>query len=152
MGIIIDENTQAIVQGIKGIQGSLHSRLMPEYGTKNVAGVTPGKGGADVHGVPVYDTVKEAQEKHSPNASIIFVPAPFAANAALEAIDSGIQTIVIVTEHLPIRDSVELVARAQRSNATIIGPNTPWNNHARTMQAGNNARARLHAWQRRHGV
>ena len=125
MGIIIGENTRAIVQGITGNQGSLHTRLMLEYGTKIVAGVTPGKGGTTVHGVPVYDTVEEAREKYSPNASIIFVPAPFAADAALEAIDSGIQTVVMITEHVPIRDSVELVARARQSNATIIGPNTP---------------------------
>jgi succinyl-CoA synthetase alpha subunit len=125
MGIIIDENTRAIVQGITGTQGSLHTHLMQEYGTKIVAGVTPGKGGANVHGVPVYDTVKEAQEKHAANASIIFVAAPFASDAALEAIDNGIQIIVIITEHIPIRDSVELIAHARHTNATIIGPNTP---------------------------
>ena len=125
MGIVIDENTRAIVQGITGTQGSLHTYLMLEYGTKIVAGVTPGKGGANVHGVPVYGTVKEAQEKHAPNASIIFVPAPFAVDAVIEAIDNGIQTIVIITEHIPIRDSIELVAYARQANATIIGPNTP---------------------------
>lgn len=125
IGMIVDENTQVIVQGITGNQGSLHTRLMLKYGTNIVAGVTPGKGGATVHGVPVYDTVEEAQEKHSPNASIIFVPALFAADAALEAIDSGIRTVVIITEHIPIRDTVELIARARQANATIIGPNTP---------------------------
>lgn len=125
MGIIVDENTRAIVQGITGTQGSLHTRLMLEYGTKIVAGVTPGKGGEAIHGVPVYDTVEEARENHSPNASIIFVPAPFAADAALEAIDSGIQTVVMITEHVPIKDSVELIAHARQANATIIGPNTP---------------------------
>ncbi len=125
MGIIVDENTRAIVQGITGTQGSLHTRLMLEYGTKIVAGVTPGKGGEAIHGVPVYDTVEEARENHSPNASIIFVPAPFAADAALEAIDSGIQTVVMITEHVPIKDSVALIAHARQANATIIGPNTP---------------------------
>jgi succinyl-CoA synthetase alpha subunit len=125
MGIIIDDNTRAIVQGTIGAQGSLHTRLMLEYGTKIVAGVTPGKGSANVSGIPVYDTIKEAQEKHDVNASIIFVPAPFAADAALEAIDRRIQTIVMITEHVPIRNSVELVARAHQSNITIIGPNTP---------------------------
>jgi succinyl-CoA synthetase alpha subunit len=125
MGIIIDGNTRAIVQGITGTQGSLHTRLMLKYGTKIVAGVTPGKGGAEEQGVPVYDTVKEAREKHSPNASIIFVPAPFATEAALEAIDSGIKTIVMITEHVPIKDSTELIARARQANLTIIGPNTP---------------------------
>jgi succinyl-CoA synthetase alpha subunit len=123
--MIVDENTQVIVQGITVRQGSLHTRLMLEYGTNIVAGVTPGKGGATVHGIPVYDTVKKTQEKHSANASIIFVPAPFAAEAALEAIDCGIRTVVIITEHVPIRDAVELSARACQANATIIGPNTP---------------------------
>jgi succinyl-CoA synthetase alpha subunit len=123
--MIVDENTRAIVQGITGTQGSLHTRLMQEYGTNIVAGVTPGKGGAEVHGVPVYDTVEEARENNSPNASIIFVPAPFAAGATFEAIDSGIRTIVIITEHIPIKDSVELIARARQANASIIGPNTP---------------------------
>jgi succinyl-CoA synthetase alpha subunit len=125
MGIIIGRNTRVIVQGITGTQGSLHTRLMLEYGTKIVAGVTPGKGGAKVQGIPIYDTVKEAQEKHTPNASIIFVPAPFAAEAALEAIESGIQTIVMITEHVPTRDSVCLIAGARQTNAKIIGPNTP---------------------------
>jgi succinyl-CoA synthetase alpha subunit len=125
MGIIIDGNTRAIVQGITGTQGRIHTKLMLEYGTKIVAGVTPGKGGAEVHGVPVYDSVEEAQEKHSPTASIIFVPAPFAADAAFEAIDGGIQTIVMITEHVPIKDSIELIAYAHQANATIIGPNTP---------------------------
>ena len=125
MGIIVDESTRAIVQGITGTQGSLHTRLMLDYGTRIVAGVTPSKGGKEVHGVPVYDTVEEAREKHSPNASIIFVPAPSAAEAALEAIASGIRTIVMITEHVPIKDSIELIAHAHKANATIIGPNTP---------------------------
>ncbi len=125
MRMIVDENTRVIVQGITGTQGSLNTRLMMEYGTNIVAGVTPGKGGTEVHGVPVYDTVEEAREKHSPNASIIFVPAPFAADAALEAIDGGIRTVVIITEHVPIQDAVELTAHARQANATIIGPNTP---------------------------
>jgi succinyl-CoA synthetase alpha subunit len=125
MGIIVDENTRAIVQGITGTQGRIHTKLMLDYGTKIVAGVTPGKGGAEVHGVPVYDSVEEARANHSPNASIIFVPAPFAAAAAREAIDSGIKTVVMITEHVPIKDSAELIAHASQANATIIGPNTP---------------------------
>jgi succinyl-CoA synthetase alpha subunit len=125
MGIIIDENTRAIVQGITGTQGRIHAKLMLEHGTNIVAGVTPGKGAAKVHNIPVYDTVKEAHETHSATASIIFVPAPFATEAALEAIDSGIKTVVIITEHIPIKDSIELIAFASQANATIIGPNTP---------------------------
>ncbi len=125
MGIIIDKNTRAIVQGITGAQGSFHTRLMLEYGTKIVAGTTPGKGGSEIHGIPVYDTVEEAQEKHSANASIIFVPAPFAADATLEALENGIETVVIITEHIPIRDAINIMARAKEAKATIIGPNTP---------------------------
>ena len=125
MGIIIDKNTRAIVQGITGTQGSFHTKLMMQYGTKIVAGVTPGKGKTQIHGVPVYDTVEEAIEKHSANASIIFVPAPFAADATLEALENGIKTIVIITEHIPIKDAVNVMARAKQVNATIIGPNTP---------------------------
>jgi succinyl-CoA synthetase alpha subunit len=125
MGIIIDRNTSAIVQGITGAQGSFHTKLMLDYGTKIVAGVTPGKGGAQIHSVPVYDTVEEALEKHPANASIIFVPAPFAADAALEALENGIKTVVIITEHIPIKDAINVMAYAKQVKATIIGPNTP---------------------------
>jgi len=125
MGIIVDKNTKAIVQGITGTQGSFHTKLMLEYGTKIVAGVTPGKGGTTVHGVPVYDTVEEALERHPANASIIFVPAPFAADAALEALENGIKTVVIITEHIPIKDAINVMAYAQQVGATVIGPNTP---------------------------
>jgi succinyl-CoA synthetase alpha subunit len=125
LGIIIDKNTRAIVWGITGTQGSFHTRLMLEYGTKIVAGVTPGKGGGEVEGVTVYDTGEEAQEKHHANASIIFVPAPFAADAALEALKNGVKTVVIITEHIPIKDAINVMAFAKQVNATIIGPNTP---------------------------
>jgi succinyl-CoA synthetase alpha subunit len=125
MGIIVDKNTRVIVQGITGTQGSFHTKLMLDYGTKIVAGVTPGKGGTQIHSVPVYDIVEEALEKHPANASIIFVPAPFAADAALEALENGIKTIVIITEHIPIKDAVNVMAYAKQVKATIIGPNTP---------------------------
>ncbi|MEM1552261.1 MAG: succinate--CoA ligase subunit alpha [Candidatus Bathyarchaeia archaeon] len=125
MGIIVGKNTRAIVQGITGAQGSFHTKLMLEYGTQIVAGVTPGKGGTKVHEVPVYDTVEEALEHHQANASIIFVPAPFAADAALEALENGIKTVVIITEHIPIKDAINVMAYAEQVNATIIGPNTP---------------------------
>ncbi|MEM3874512.1 MAG: succinate--CoA ligase subunit alpha [Candidatus Bathyarchaeia archaeon] len=125
MAIIVDKNTRAIVQGITGAQGSFHTKLMLEYGTQIVAGVTPGKGGTKVHNVPVYDTVEEALEHHQANASIIFVPAPFAADAALEALENGIKTVVIITEHIPIKDAINVMAYAKQVNATIIGPNTP---------------------------
>ena len=125
MGIIIDKNTKVIVQGITGSQGNFHSKLMLEYGTRIVAGTSPGKGGSQVDSIPVFDTVEEAQEKHSANASIIFVPAPFAADAALEAMENGIRTVVIITEHIPIKDAINIMSYAKQINATIIGPNTP---------------------------
>jgi len=125
LGILIDKNTRAIVQGITGTQGSFHTKLMLEYGTKIVAGITPGKGGTEIHGVPIYDTVEEAQQKSSADASIIFVPAAFAADAALEALENGIKKVVIITEHIPIKDAVGLMAIAKQAKATIVGPNTP---------------------------
>jgi succinyl-CoA synthetase alpha subunit len=123
--IFVDRDTKAIVQGITGTQGSFHTKLMLDYGTKIVAGVAPRKGGTQVHGIPVYNTVEETVKKHGADASIIFVPAPFAADAALEAIDSGLQTIVIITEHIPVKDAINVMANAKRHNVTVIGPNTP---------------------------
>ena len=125
MGILINNQTRVVVQGITGNLGSFHARLMKDYGTNIVAGVTPGKGGLSVHGVPVYDTVEEAQKEQPLDASIIFVPAQFAAEAALEAIDNEIKTIVIITEHIPIKDSIEIISYARKKETSIIGPNTP---------------------------
>jgi succinyl-CoA synthetase alpha subunit len=125
LGILVDENTRAVVQGITGTQGSFHTKLMLDYGTKIVAGVTPGKGGTTIHDVPVYDTVEEAVKKHDANASIIFVPAPFAADAAFEAMESGLKTVVIITEHIPIKDAIQVMARANQRGVTVVGPNTP---------------------------
>jgi succinyl-CoA synthetase alpha subunit len=125
MGILVSRNTRAIVQGITGTQGSFHARLMLEYGTKIVAGVTPGKGGTFMDTVPIYDTVEEARERQYANASIVFVPAPFAMDAAVEAVENGIKTVVIITEHIPIKDSISLMAFAKQNDAIIIGPNTP---------------------------
>lgn len=119
------KGTRVLVQGITGTQGRFHTRLMLEYGTKIVAGVTPGRGGGEVEGVPVFDTVFEALEKTDPEASIMFVPAPQAKEAALEAIEAGLNPIVIITEGVPIKDSIEVIARARRRGITIIGPNTP---------------------------
>jgi succinyl-CoA synthetase alpha subunit len=124
-GIIIDENTRAIVQGITGKQGSFHTELMLDYGTKIVAGVTPGKGGTMIDGVPVYDKVEEVKLYHSPSASVIFVPAEFAADAAHEALSSEIRTVVIITEHIPIKDSIGIMAHAAETHAVVVGPNTP---------------------------
>ncbi len=123
MSILIDENTRAIVQGITGSQGSFHTKLMLEYGTRIVAGVTPGKGGEVVHGVPVYNSVKEALREHDANASIIFVPAPFALDAALEAIEN-LELVVIITEGIPVHDSMKIKAFAERHDCRVVGPNT----------------------------
>jgi succinyl-CoA synthetase alpha subunit len=125
MGIIVNADTKVIVQGITGKQGSYHSKLMLDYGTKIVAGVVPGKGGERVHGVPVYDTVKETIEAYSPDASVIFVPAPFAKAAVFEAINNHLQTVVVVTEHLPIKDTISIMAQAHSAQVTVIGPNSP---------------------------
>jgi succinyl-CoA synthetase alpha subunit len=125
LGIIVDKNTRAIVQGVTGTQGSFHTERMLEYGTNIVAGTSPGKGGSQVHGVPVYDSVEEAQQKHHANASIIFVPAPFAADSAFEAMENGIGTVIIITEHIPIKDAIAVMARARQLKVTVVGPNTP---------------------------
>jgi succinyl-CoA synthetase alpha subunit len=125
MGILVGKNTRVVVQGITGSQGTFHTRLMLDYGTQIAAGVTPGKSGTRVHGVPVYDTAREAVEEHDTNASIIFVPAPFAADAALEALEADIKTVVAITEHIPIKDSIQILAHARRKGAVVIGPNTP---------------------------
>lgn len=125
LAILVNSKTRVIVQGITGTQGSFHTRLMLEYGTKIVAGVTPGKGGQEIHGIPVYDTVKEALGEHDANASIIFVPAPFAKDAVLEGINAGLELIVVITEHIPIKDAVQMIEVAKRNDVNIVGPNTP---------------------------
>jgi len=125
MGVFVGKATRAIVQGITGTQGSFHTRLMLDYGTQIVAGTSPGKGGTDVYGVPVYDTVEEALNAHAADASIIFVPAPFAADSAFEALDSGLKTVVVITEHIPVRDAVQVMYRARQQGAVVVGPNTP---------------------------
>jgi len=124
LAIIIDEKTNVIVQGITGNQGLFHTRQMLAYGTRIVGGVSPGKGGREVEGVPVYNTVNEAVEAHQVDASVLFIPAPFAKDAALEAIDAGIKVVVIITEHIPVHDEMEIIAFARRRGTIVIGPNT----------------------------
>jgi succinyl-CoA synthetase alpha subunit len=121
----IDRNTRVIVQGLTGAQGQFHARLMKEYGTRVVAGSVPGRGGQVLEGIPVYDTIAEAREEHEIDASIVFVPAPNALDAALEAVEAGLDPVVVITEGIPVRDSIELVAKAKLRGATIVGPNTP---------------------------
>ena len=122
--IILDENTRCIVQGITGKQGSFHTEQMLKYNTNIVAGTSPGKGGQNFGGLPIYNSIEEARDEMDINASIIFVPAPFAKDAAFEAI-SQLDLAVIITEHIPVHDSMEIVEYAKRENTTIIGPNTP---------------------------
>ncbi len=125
MAILVDKDTKVIVQGITGGQGTFHSAAMLEYGTKIVAGVTPGKSGKEVNGVPVFDSVIEAKEAKGANASIIFVPAPFAGDAALEAIAADLNPIVVITEHVPVKDEIRVIHAAKAKGITVVGPNTP---------------------------
>jgi succinyl-CoA synthetase alpha subunit len=125
MAILVDKDSRIIVQGITGGQGTFHSGAMLEYGTKIVAGVTPGKSGEQIHGIPVFDSVRVAKDTHDATASIIFVPAPFAGDAALEAIAADLDPVVVVTEHVPVKDEIRLIAAAKRKGITVIGPNTP---------------------------
>jgi succinyl-CoA synthetase alpha subunit len=125
MAIIVDDNTKLVVQGITGYQGSYHSKAMMDFGTKVVAGTSPGKAGEKVNNIPVFDSVSEAIETTGANTSCIFVPAPFCKDAAMEAIDAGIKTLVVVTEHLPVLDAIHFVSVARSRGITVIGPNCP---------------------------
>jgi len=125
MSILIDENTRVLVQGMTGNEGMFHTRQMVEYGTKIVAGVTPGKGGQKVDGIPVFNTVAEAVRETEVNASAIFVPPAFAADAILEAADSNIPLIVCLTEGIPTLDMIKVKEYLHKKNIHLIGPNTP---------------------------
>ena len=125
MSILVNRDTRVIVQGITGQAGAFHTEQMLAYGTKIVAGVTPGKSGAKVHGVPVFDSVARAVEATSATASVIFVPAPFAFDAILEAIDAGVSLIVVITEGIPTLDMVRIRRHIRGTSVRIIGPNCP---------------------------
>ena len=125
MAILVGKETEVIVQGITGSQGSYHTQLMLEYGTKIVAGSTPGRGGTQTYGIPVFDTIREALSQFDANASIIFVPAPFARDAALEAITAGLNPVVVITEGIPVKDEIQIMEVAKLKGTTVIGPNTP---------------------------
>jgi succinyl-CoA synthetase alpha subunit len=125
MSILIDDSTRVIVQGITGRIGSVQTRWMLEYGTRVVGGVTPGKGGTTVEGLPVFDSVAEAVEGTGANASVFFVPAAFVLDAFLETIDAGIKLIVIVPEHIPIRDVMKMRSYAMEKGVFALGPTTP---------------------------
>jgi len=124
MPILIDKNTCCIIRGITGNQGSFHTKLMKEYGTKIVSGITPGKKGQVVEGVPVFDNIKESLEYEDADFSVIFVPPKFAKDAALEDLDNGLN-LVIITEHIPVHDAIEIMASAKEKNKVVIGPNCP---------------------------
>ena len=125
MSILINKDTKVICQGITGGAGTFHTRGCRDYGTQMVGGVTPGKGGQDVDGIPVFDTVREAVDSTSANATMIFVPAPFTADAILEAVDAGIETIAAITEGVPVLDMVRVYEVIRESKSTLIGPNCP---------------------------
>jgi succinyl-CoA synthetase alpha subunit len=125
MSILLNKDTKVLVQGITGRIGRVQTRWMIDYGTKIVAGVTPGKGGEVVEGVPVYNTVAEAVDKQGAEASVFFVPAPAVKEAAIETIDAGVKLIVVVTEHIPVHDVMEIKEYARGKQVQIIGPTTP---------------------------
>ena len=125
MSVLIDNNTKLLVQGITGSQGMLHTRGCRDYGTNIVAGVTPGKGGQDFEGVPIYNTVQEAVKATGANASMILVPPPFAADAIMEAADAEIPLIVAITEGVPVLDMVSAVSFVYQKGSRLIGPNCP---------------------------
>ena len=124
MSILIDENTRLIVQGITGREGTFHTEQMLQYGAKVVAGVTPGKGGQEVFGVPVFNTVKEAMEATDANASVIFVPAKFSRSGIVEAIEAGVPNIFTIAEHVPVHDMMYVYHLARQKGVRVVGPNS----------------------------
>ncbi len=125
MSILVDEKSRVVIQGITGREGMARAHLMKDYGTNVVAGVTPGRGGQDVYGVPVYDSVEESWEKQGPiDVSVIFIPAALVKNAALEAIAAGVKLLVIVPDRVPIYDVLEIARAAREAGARFVGPNT----------------------------
>lgn len=125
MSILLDKRTKVVVQGITGSEGSFHTTQMLEYGTKVVAGVTPGKGGQDFHGIPIFNTVEEAVKATKANASAIFVPPPFAADAILEAANAGVKLVVCISEGIPTKDMVHVHDVLKDKDTRLIGPNCP---------------------------
>jgi succinyl-CoA synthetase alpha subunit len=125
VAIIVDSATRLLVQGITGREGSFHTARNKAYGTNIVAGVTPGKGGADVEGIPVFDTVRKAMAETQPNAAMVFVPARFAADAIYEAVDAGIETVICITEGIPAHDMLRVYNYVRPRGITLVGPNCP---------------------------
>lgn len=125
MSILVNENTKVIVQGITGSTAAFHTEQMLDYGTKIVAGVTPGKGGAEIEGVPVFNTVEQAVNETGATVSVVYVPAPFAADAILEAVDSELELVICITEHIPVIDMVKVKRYMEGKKTRLIGPNCP---------------------------
>lgn len=124
MAIMLTKRSKIIIQGITGNQGRFHSGQMLAYGAQVVGGISPGKEGQSVNGIPVFDTVRTAVKETGADASIVFVPAPFAKDAAFEAMENGIKLLVMIPEHVPVKDSIDIIARANDLGVTVIGPNT----------------------------
>ncbi|HVN64048.1 MAG TPA: succinate--CoA ligase subunit alpha [Candidatus Binataceae bacterium] len=125
MSILVDKNTRVLTQGITGATGQFHTRACKEYGTQMVGGVVPGKGGTDFEGIPIFDTVEQARKSAGANATVIYVPPPFAADAILEAIAAGIELVICITEGVPILDMVRVKRYLDESKSRLIGPNCP---------------------------
>src|ERR671919_817805 len=125
MAILVDKNTRVLTQGITGTTGQFHTRACKEYGTQMVAGVTPGKGGTSFEGVPIFDTVSGAVAETGANATVIYVPPPFAADAILEAADAGIPLIICITEGVPVRDMIRVKRYLTGKSSQLLGPNCP---------------------------
>ena len=125
MAIIVDKDTRLVVQGLTGSEGSFHGTRNKAYGTQVVAGVTPGKGGQDVEGIPVFDTVAEAVDRAGANTAMVFVPARFAGDAIYEAVDAGIETVICIAEGLPAHDMLRIYTYIRPRGITMLGPNCP---------------------------
>ncbi len=125
MSVLVDKNTRVVTQGITGKTGQFHTRMCREYGTQMVAGVTPGKGGQDFEGIPLYDTVHEAKRQAGANVSIIYVPPPFAADAIMEAVDADLDLVICITEGIPVLDMLKVATFMEGKRTRLIGPNCP---------------------------
>lgn len=125
MSVLVNKNTKVITQGITGATGQFHTKGCRDYGTQMVAGVTPGKGGQDFEGIPIFNTVSDARKETGANASVIYVPPPFAADAIMEAVDAGIELVVCITEGIPVMDMVRVKRYMEGKKARLIGPNCP---------------------------
>jgi succinyl-CoA synthetase alpha subunit len=125
MSILVNKNTRVLTQGITGATGQIHTRACREYGTQMVGGVVPGKGGTDFEGIPIFDTVEQARKATGANATVIYVPPPFAADAILEAVAAGIELVICITEGVPILDMVKVKRYMRGTRSRLIGPNCP---------------------------